>query len=308
MTHIQFGFTMPYGASTMAHRPTFVRDLDRALDLVAGHFDSAWSIDHLQADTSDQLEGFTLLTYMAARHPQLTFGHTVLCQSFRNPALLAQMGATLHFISNGRFILGIGAGWHQEEYRAYGYDFPPARVRVEQLEETLQILKAMWTEESATFVGRHYRVSNANCAPKPNPLPLIMVGAFGPKMLRLTARYADWWNVSSTGVEGYQRLVEECERACTDVGRDPMTLRRSWCGGCVCAATREEVERLAGVLYSANNDVDDFDFVGTPQQMVEQMRPFIDLGVDYFMLDCGGFPNLTTLELLVNEVLPILNA
>ena len=110
MTHIQFGFTMPYGARTRAQRPTFVQDLDRALDLVAGHFDSAWSIDHLLPDSADQLEGFTLLTYMADRHPQLTFGHTVLCQSFRNPALLAQMSATLHFLSSGRFILGIGAG------------------------------------------------------------------------------------------------------------------------------------------------------------------------------------------------------
>jgi alkanesulfonate monooxygenase SsuD/methylene tetrahydromethanopterin reductase-like flavin-dependent oxidoreductase (luciferase family) len=276
--------------------------------LVVGRFHSAWSIDHLLPDNSDLLEGFTTLTYMTARHPELMFGHTVLCQSFRNPALLAQMGATLHFLSGGRFILGIGAGGHQEENQAYGYDFPPARVRVEQLEETLQIIKAMWTEERATFVGRHYRVSNASCAPRPNPTPLIMVGAFRPKMLRVTAKYADWWNVSSTGVEGYRRLVEECERACADVGRDPITLRRSWCGGCACARTQEEAERFAGDLYSANNPDDDFGFVGTPQQVVEQMRCFITLGVDYFMLDCSGFPNLTTLELLANEVLPALNA
>jgi alkanesulfonate monooxygenase SsuD/methylene tetrahydromethanopterin reductase-like flavin-dependent oxidoreductase (luciferase family) len=94
MTRIQFGFTMPYRARGHARRPTFVEDLNRALDLVTGHFDSAWSIDHLLPDDADMLEGFTTLTYMAARHPELTFGHTVLCQSFRNPALLAQMGAT----------------------------------------------------------------------------------------------------------------------------------------------------------------------------------------------------------------------
>lgn len=300
---------MPYGALDKAHRSTFIEDLDRALDLVAGHFDSAWSIDHLLPDNCDLLEGFTTLTYMAARHPELMFGHTVLCQVFRNPALLAQMGASLHFLSGGRFILGIGAGsGQQEEYLAYGYDFPPARVRVEQLEESLQIIKAMWTEEKATFAGRHYRVSNASCAPRPDPTPLTMVGAFGPKMLRVTAKYADWWNVSSIGVEGYEHLVKECERACADVGRDPLTLRRSWCGGCACAPTHEEAERFAGDLYSANNADDDFGFVGTPTQVVEQMRAFIDLGIDYFMLDCGGFPRLTTLELLVNEVLPVLNA
>ena len=310
MTRIQFGFTMSYGARSRAQRPTFVRDLDRALDLVSGHFDSAWSIDHLLPDSADQLEGFTLLTYMAARHPQLTFGHTVLCQSFRNPALLAQMGATLHFLSGGRFILGIGAGSSggADEYRAYGYDFPPGYVRVEQLEETLQIIKAMWTQEQATFVGRHYHVNHARCEPKPDSMPLIMVGAFGPKMLRVTAKYADWWNVSSTGLAEYRRLAEECESACADVGRDPSTLRRSWCGGCACAPTQAEVERIVRDSNIANNTDDDFDFVGTPEQLIEQMRAFIELGVDYFMLDCSGFPNLTTLELLVHEVLPALNA
>ena len=102
------------------------------------------------------------------------------------------MGATLHFLSGGRFILGIGAGWDQVEYRAYGYDFPPARTRVEQLEEALQIIKALWTEERATFAGRHYRVRDARCAPRPDPIPSVMAGAFRPKMLRLTARHADW--------------------------------------------------------------------------------------------------------------------
>jgi alkanesulfonate monooxygenase SsuD/methylene tetrahydromethanopterin reductase-like flavin-dependent oxidoreductase (luciferase family) len=178
MTRIHFGFTMPYGALDTVRRSTFVEDLNHALDLVAGHFDSAWSIDHLQLDANDLLEGFTTLTYMAACHPQLMFGHAVLCQSFRNPALLAQMGATLHFLSGGRFILGIGAGWDQAEYRAYGYDFPAAHTRVEQLEEALQIIKALWTEERAIFAGRHYRVRDARCAPRPDPIPSVRVGAF----------------------------------------------------------------------------------------------------------------------------------
>ncbi|HET7087520.1 MAG TPA: LLM class flavin-dependent oxidoreductase, partial [Anaerolineae bacterium] len=247
------------------------------------------------------------LAYMAALHPQLKFGHTVLCQSFRNPALLAKMGATLQFLSGGRFILGLGAGWHEEEYRAYGYDFPPDRVRVAQLEETLQIIRAMWTEAKATFEGQYYRVVEARCEPKPDPIPAVMIGAFRPKMLRLAAKYADGWNVSSTGVEGYRRMAAQFERACAEVGRDPSTVRRSWGGGCACAPTQEEAEVFAGGLYSPDNAFDDFGFVGTPRQLVEQMRPFIDLGVDYFMLDCGGFPKLTTLEMLVHKVLPALN-
>jgi alkanesulfonate monooxygenase SsuD/methylene tetrahydromethanopterin reductase-like flavin-dependent oxidoreductase (luciferase family) len=308
MTRIQFGFCMPADKLDKQRRATFNEDLNRALDLVTGHFDSAWVIDHLQFGNDDMLEGFTALSYMAALHPQLTFGHTVLCQSFRNPALLAKMGATLQFLSGGRFILGIGAGGNAEEHRAYGYDFPPAGVRVKQLEETLQIIKALWTEQMTTFAGQYYHVIDAYCEPKPNPLPPVMIGAFKPKMLRLTATYADWWNVSSTGIEGYRQLAEACERACVEVGRDGATLRRTWCGGCVCAPTQAEVEAIAGERYSTASAFDDFDFVGTPQQVIAQMRPFIDVGVDYFILDCGGFPKLTTLELLINEVLPALNA
>ncbi|MCB0124047.1 MAG: LLM class flavin-dependent oxidoreductase [Caldilineaceae bacterium] len=304
---IQFGFTMPLDQLDKTKRARYVADLDRALTLVSGHFDAAWCIDHLQFGDTDVLEGFTTLAYMAARHPQLKFGHTVLCQSFRNPALLAKMGATLHFLSGGRFILGLGAGWHEEEYRAYGYDFPAASVRVEQLEETIQIIKALWTEPIATFHGKHYAIQDAYCEPKPEPRPPIMVGAFQPKMLRLTARHADWWNVSSTGPATYARMVREFEQACADVGRDPATVRRTWGGGCACAPTEAEAQHLAGDRVSAD-DEDDFGFVGTPAQIVEQMERFIDLGVDYFMVDCSGFPQLTTLELLVHEVLPALNA
>ena len=304
MTRIQFGFIMPADLLNQDQRRTFTEDLNRALYLVSGHFDSAWIIDHLQSGDTDLLEGFTTLSYTAALHPQLKFGHTVLCQSFRNPALVAKMAATLQFLSGGRFILGIGAGWNEEEYQAYGYDFAPARVRVEQLEETLKIIQAMWTQEKATVEGRYYRVVEARCEPRPNPVPPIMVGAFKPKMLRLTAQYADWWNVSSTGIEEYREMVKKCEQACAEVGRDPKTLRRSWGGGCACAPTEKAAQAFAGDRLNADND---FDFVGTPQQIIEQMRPFIALGVDYFMLDCSGFPELTTLEMLTNEVLPELN-
>ena len=306
MPRVQFGFIMPADQLNKAKRATYVEDLNQALTLISGHFDSAWIIDHLQFDDSNVLEGFTTLTYMMALHPQLKFGHTVLCQSFRNPALVAKMGATLQFLSGGRFILGMGAGWHQEEYEAYGYDFPSAPVRVAQLSEALQIIKALWTTEQATFKGQHYQVCEATCEPTPTPIPPIMVGAFKPKMLRLTAQYADWWNVSSTKIDKYRDMVREVEHACTSLGRDPATLRRTWGGGCICRPTQQKAETIARERDSPDDDPDDFDFIGTPQQLIEQMHPFIELGVDYFMLDCGGFPDLTTLELLVSEVLPAL--
>jgi alkanesulfonate monooxygenase SsuD/methylene tetrahydromethanopterin reductase-like flavin-dependent oxidoreductase (luciferase family) len=307
MTEIKLGFVMPADQLDKTRRATYVSDLHAALNLISGHFASAWIIDHLQFGDADVLEGFTTLAYMAAQHPQLQFGHTVLCQSFRNPALLAKMAATFQFLSGGRFILGLGTGWHEEEYTAYGYEFPAAPTRVEQLEEALQIVKALWTENQVTLTGRHYRIAAAYCEPKPDPLPPIMIGAFQPRMLRLTAKYADEWNVSSTGIQDYRYLVEQFDRACADVSRDPATVRRSWCGGCVCARTQAAAARIAGDRFNAQDEEDDFGFVGTPDQIVDQMQPFVRLGVTTFMMDCGGFPNLTTLELLIESVIPALN-
>jgi alkanesulfonate monooxygenase SsuD/methylene tetrahydromethanopterin reductase-like flavin-dependent oxidoreductase (luciferase family) len=280
-----------------------MEDVHRLLTRVTGAFSSAWLIDHLQFEGEDVLEGWTTLTYLAALHPALRWGHTVLCQSFRNPALVAKMAATLQFLSGGRYILGMGAGWHAPEYRAYGYTFPPAHTRVEELDEALQVIKALWTQERVTFAGRHYRVEDAWCEPPPTPLPPIMVGAFKPKMLRVAATRADWWNVSSTPIEEYRTLVQEFDRACAEVGRDPGTVRRTWGGGCACAPTATETTELARERHQPGED-----FVGTPQQLIEQMRPFVELGVDYFMLDCGGFPRLTTVEMLVTKVLPALNS
>jgi alkanesulfonate monooxygenase SsuD/methylene tetrahydromethanopterin reductase-like flavin-dependent oxidoreductase (luciferase family) len=264
--HIQLGFIMPADQLDKQRRATYVADLKRALDLISGHFDSAWIIDHLQFGDQDILEGFTALSYAAALQPQLRFGHTVLCQSFRNPALLAKMGATLQFMSGGRFILGIGAGWHEEEYRAYGYDFPPNRVRVEQLEEALQIIRTMWTEDKVTFEGRYYRVNDAYCEPKPDPLPAIMVGGGKPRMLRLTAKHADWWNVSSIGIEGYRPMLAEFERACDEVGRDPAIVRRTWAGGCACASTQEAARAFAGSASVPTMPLTILAFVGTPDR------------------------------------------
>jgi alkanesulfonate monooxygenase SsuD/methylene tetrahydromethanopterin reductase-like flavin-dependent oxidoreductase (luciferase family) len=305
MPEIHFGFILPQAPPDIGRRGTFVEDVNRALRLISDRFDSARIIDHLGSNIGD-IESFTTLAYFAALHPQLKFGHTVICQSFRNPALVAKMGATLQLLSGGRFLLGMGTGWFEEEYKAYGYDFPPARVRVEQLEEALQIIKALWTEKKVTFSGMHYRVFEADCEPKPVPLPPIMVGAFRPKMLHITSKYADEWNVSSTGIQKYRRLAEAFEGACADVGRNPDSVRRSWGGGCICRHDQVEAERIAGRRYNSDPE-EDFDFVGTPRQIIEQMRPFIDLGVSSFIVDCGGFPNLTTLELLINEVLPVLN-
>ncbi len=303
MTKIKFGFILPQIVQTPADQHAFLQQIHRALELVSGHFDAMYVIDHLGIG---DIESFTSLAYLAGIYPKLKIGHTVICQSFRNPALVARMGATLQMFSGGRFMLGIGTGWNEEEYIANGYDFPRAGLRVEQLEEAIQIIRALWTEKNVSFAGKHYRVNAAECSPQPDPIPSIMVGAFKPKTLRITAKYADEWNVSSTGIIRYQLLVDEFTQACQDLGRDPHSVQRSWGGGCICRQTQSEAEHIGGDRYTADVD-EDFSFVGTPDQIIHQIQPFVELGVSSFMFDCGGFPDLTTLELLINRVIPAFN-
>jgi alkanesulfonate monooxygenase SsuD/methylene tetrahydromethanopterin reductase-like flavin-dependent oxidoreductase (luciferase family) len=301
---VEFGLNIPAENRDRSRRAGFLAGIRRALDLVEGNFGSAWIVDHLMFDDTDVLESFTTLSHLAALYPRLTFGHRVVCHSFRNPALLAKMGANLQVLTDNRYVLGMGAGWHEQEYRAYGYEFASNRMRVEQLEEALQIIRALWTEDEVTFEGAHHRVTRARLEPKPEPPPPLMVGAFRPTMLRLTARYADRWDVSSVGVSQYRAMAAEFERQCDDVGRDPATVRRSWGGGCACAPTQAEAEAFTEGRWSATDEGADFGFVGTPAQVTDQMRQFVEAGVDTLIVDGGGFPNLTTLELLIDEVLP----
>ena len=185
MGRVQFGLIVPEDVLGSSGRQSYLEDVNRLLAYVAGHYDSAWCIDHLQGDV---LEGWTTLTYLAACHPGLRWGHTVLSQSFRNPALVAKMGAALQFLTSGRFILGIGAGGQEADYRVYGYVFPPGQTRVAELEEALHIIKALWTQDRASFAGAHYRVESASCEPKPDPLPPLLVGAFMPSTFNAASR------------------------------------------------------------------------------------------------------------------------
>lgn len=165
----------------------------RMLGSLPPQFTTVWVSDHLQFDIEPTLEGFTLISYLAAEFPRLKFGNFVVGQNYRNPALLAKMGATLQYLTGGRYILGIGAGWHEEEYRAYGYEFPGPGVRVEQMAETIEILRAMWTQVPATYHGNHYHIDNTKGIPQPDSMIPIMVGSNGTKALKVVARLADMW-------------------------------------------------------------------------------------------------------------------
>ncbi|HEU5377044.1 MAG TPA: LLM class flavin-dependent oxidoreductase [Ktedonobacteraceae bacterium] len=293
MTEIQFGWVFNVGPEDGMPAQQYHEICQRQVELVREQIDSLWFVDHIQFGDSPVLEGWTALTYFAAQYPQFQVGHMVLCQSFRNPALLAKMAATLQYLSQGRFLLGIGAGWHEEEYRAYNYAFPSARARTEQLDETLHIVKALWTEKQVTFQGQHYAVNAAYCEPKPDPLPPIVIGGQGPRMLQLVARYADGWNMAWASPEEYAEKLKVFEQACQREGRDPTQVRRSWFGRCACVTSAEEAATLNGR-----------GLLGTPEQIIQQIQALVDLGIDSFMFGVKDIADLTTVELLARDVLP----
>jgi alkanesulfonate monooxygenase SsuD/methylene tetrahydromethanopterin reductase-like flavin-dependent oxidoreductase (luciferase family) len=243
----------------------------------------------------------TTIAYFAAAYPSLQFGACVLCQSYRNPGLLAKMAANLQLLTGGRFLFGLGAGWMEEEYRAYGYDFPPPAVRLEQLEEAILLIKQLWTEAPASFAGSHYRLDNAYAEPRPDPVPQLLIGGGGEKKtLRLVAKYADAWNISGGTLDNYAHKLEILRQHCDAVGRDPDSILKSWSAEAITVAeTEAEARRIAAASPYNNGPI-----VGTPEQVAEQLQPFLDLGVRYLIVRVVDFPAMTGIELFVHEVLP----
>jgi alkanesulfonate monooxygenase SsuD/methylene tetrahydromethanopterin reductase-like flavin-dependent oxidoreductase (luciferase family) len=305
MTQVQFGWAAPIGISDPTlSRQKFLGQIHTALDTIVNHFDSVWIADHLQLDARPIFEGWTMLTHFAGYRPELKYGHLVLCQLFRNPALLAKMGATFQYASQGNFILGLGAGWVEEEAKAYNLPFPSAGQRVSELEEQIQIINALWREDNVTFEGKYHQVHNAYCLPRPEPRPPVLIAGFKPRMLRLVARYADWWNTVAESPEKAREQLKLLDAACEAEGRDPKTLRRTAMITCYCSSDEQKLKELIA------NHTGPFGtgITGTPAQVAEQFQQYVELGFDYFMISAGGFPgDLTTLELLSHEVLPALN-
>ena len=184
---------------------------DAVLECERLGYDSVHLDDHLMYGATPVLECWTKLSAFAAVTTKIRLGTTVLCSSFRNPALLAKMASTLDVVSNGRLDLGIGAGVQEDEHKAYGFAFPKPAERIERLKETAIILKKMWTEEKATYAGNHYRIADAFCVPKPvqKPHPPLTIGGAGEKLtLKVQAELADRvdWGYLPT-LEDYRRKL-----------------------------------------------------------------------------------------------------
>ncbi len=255
-------------------------------------FTSLWVEDHLDWGETAVIECFTTMTYFAAEFPQYAVGSLVLCQAYRNPALLAKTAANLQAISGGRCILGIGAGWREEEYRSYGYRFPTPRERVEQLEEAAAIIKAMWTTAPATYIGKHYRIENAYCEPRPDPQVPLMIGAGGEqRTLAVVARYAEWYNFNSCTAEQYAHKVAILTEHCHRIGRDPASIKLTYLG------TISVSEDPAKVYRTPEKHI----IAGSAAEVIGELEQFCQIGVSHFMF---RFLDIETLEYFGRAVLP----
>jgi alkanesulfonate monooxygenase SsuD/methylene tetrahydromethanopterin reductase-like flavin-dependent oxidoreductase (luciferase family) len=272
-------------------------------DKVVGPFDSLWLPDHVQYGGHKVAEGWTLLVWALACYPDKLGGHEVLCNSFRNPAHTAKMVATAQALSGGRAILGIGAGWNEEEYRAYGWPYPPTRVRIAQLAEAIELIRLMWTERPSTYEGQHYRIAGAYCEPPPHPIPPIMVGGHGEKyLLRVVARHADWWNYGFREHELHAHKQEVLKAHCREVGRDYDEIRQVVRVGVLIAETEREVERL-----KTDPDVRpmaDIRLAGTPPQVTETLQRIIRQGAHRLTVNFADAPRPDGTLLFAETVLP----
>lgn len=194
----------------------------------------AWLFDHfipIAGDfTGPCLEGWTLLAAYAAQTKRIRVGIMVTGNTYRHPAVLANMGATIDVISNGRLDFGIGAGWNEREHNAYGIPLYAPGERIRRMGEACEVIKLLWTERVANFEGKYYQLKDAYCEPKPvqKPYPPFVIGGSGEQLtLRITAQYADIWNFVGGSIDVFKHKNEVLDNHCAAIGRDPETIRRS---------------------------------------------------------------------------------
>jgi alkanesulfonate monooxygenase SsuD/methylene tetrahydromethanopterin reductase-like flavin-dependent oxidoreductase (luciferase family) len=297
---LDFGLVMRVSARG-ATIPDMVAMNDRILAACTERDLTAWVVDHFQFDDAPLMECFALLAYSAGRTPGVRFGTLVIGQGFRNPAMLAKIAASLQFLTGGNFVLGIGAGWKEDEFRSYGYPFPRVPERIAQLDEAAQIIRAMWTESPATFTGAHYTIADAYCEPRPNPAPPLMIGGAGEqRTLRVVARHADWWNVDYISPDQYAHKLGVLQQHCKAVGRDFATIVPTYYATISLSRDPNAAARTMPLSYRG----DLFLLQGDPAGVTRQLEQFAALGVQHVQLAFADFPSTEGFELFLSEVLP----
>ena len=282
---LKFGWLSPViGNRWSDYQPIAAWQDQHILPTALPHFDSLWIADHFygfDAKTDPFLEAWTTLTWLAARHPDVQLCHHVLGHGYRPPALTAKMAATLQVLSGGRFILGVGAGWREDEYAAYGYDFPKPSVRFAQLEEMITICRLMWTQDEPSFEGTHFRIDGASAPPLPDPVPRICIGAAGEKVgLPMVGRLADMWNGFFRGDDDWNRKLGIIRAAAEQAGRNPADIEVS-----------TTVERP---LPETDED---------SAKLVEQLGHLAAMGVQHFVMDFGNPKDTEPIHRFVEQVI-----
>jgi alkanesulfonate monooxygenase SsuD/methylene tetrahydromethanopterin reductase-like flavin-dependent oxidoreductase (luciferase family) len=253
------------------------------------------------------------LTALALRTQQIRFGPMVGSMTFRHPAMVAKMAASVSVLSGGRLDLGLGAGWFAGEHRMFGHNFPPYATRLAMLDEGATVIKALWSGQATTFNGSHYRLEAAESYPLPvESTPSLIMGGKGQQTLQVVARHATEWNCSYVGLDVFKAKSAQLDETCEAIGRDPASLRRSVMIPFVIGpdqagvqnrieAHRQTFPNLPGTLaeWQAAGFVG-----GSSVDVTAQLKAFEAAGVERFMLQHNDLDDLTALERLANEVLP----
>ena len=290
-----------------------MRQLWRKLDAARIDWISAW--DHFYeappaGGTQDHFEAMATLGALAAETSHARLGCLVFYVGYRNPASIAKAAATLDHISGGRFELGLGAGWHEQEARAYGYDFPGVGKRLDMLDEATEIIKRMLRQDRTTFVGDYYQVQDASNLPRPvqSHLPIWIGGTGEKKTLKLVAKHADGWNAAYTGVENFQRLNGVLDQWCERQGRDPASIRRSinlsFNLATDAAGAEAERSKLREAWGPAAQRIESGSLLGTPDQAVDRIRAFQAAGAQQVNIALRAPWNAEALDAYIEEVIP----
>lgn len=270
---------------------------------------SVW--DHFYANplrerTEPCFEGVAAMAALAALTKRVEVGCLMFCALYRSPALLAKAAVTIDHISGGRANLGVGAGWLQEEFEDFGYRFPPIGERFEHMEEALKIIRALFEEDSVTFEGRHYRVTNAVCSPRPvqKRLPL-WVGGRGPKRTpQMAARYADGFNVPYVSPEDFKARQEVVDRTCEEIGRDPASVKRTVNLGFYMGADAKAAERNREGTKRMDPTMLGGMIVGTADEAIERMEKFVAAGAQGINIATRPPIDWDAFEAFIENVLP----
>jgi F420-dependent oxidoreductase-like protein len=277
-------------------------------------FDSFWVMDHFHQipvvgkQEEPMLESWTTISVIAGITSRIKLGALVTGIIYRHPSILAKVGATLDVLSKGRLFMGVGAAWNQEESVAYGIHFPSARERLLRLEEAIQIIRKMWTEEpTATFNGRYYQINNAYCNPKPiqKPSPPIMVGGSGERYtLKLVAKYADACNLFGS-IETVKRKLNILKEHCKSVGRDYDSILKTKLGVVIVDNDMEMANKRIKQIFKAlpEEQIREFVIYGTPEEVLRQIELLEEVGIQYLIVDLDPSRELEELEIFAHNII-----